>query len=422
MPQETPLLIVGINYPPEPTGIAPYTSGLASGLVAAGRELRVLTSHPHYPQWRILDGYGQWRRDENIDAVPVRRLLHYVPARPRGLRRLFFEISFGWRAITTRWGRPSVVVTVSPALIASAMVLLRARLFGAPTPVVVWVQDLYGLGLAETGQGGRAAARVMAGIEGWLLRNSDRVVVIHDRFALRVCADFGVDPSRVAVVRNWSHIEPGTSETRQAARARLGWGPDEFVVLHAGNMGVKQGLTTVVEAALLIGDPQDKIRFVLMGDGAERALLEREGAGCEQLSIIDPVSSQDFPGTLAAADLLLVNELTGVAEMAVPSKLTSYFAAGRPVLAATDEHGITAAEVRAADAGVVVAAGDPSAILHAVRRLAAEPERIERLGANGLRYRDHVLSSATAIESFDRLLAELSGAGGAGRERQKGTQ
>ena len=123
-------LVFGLNYPPEMTGIAPYTGAMSQGLSARGYAVRVLTAHPHYPDWRITPGYGQWSVTEQIDGVTVTRLLHYVPRRPSSGRRAVSEATFGFRLWTTRWGRPDAVVAVSPALIASAMALRRPGMDG----------------------------------------------------------------------------------------------------------------------------------------------------------------------------------------------------------------------------------------------------------------------------------------------------
>jgi colanic acid biosynthesis glycosyl transferase WcaI len=51
------VLVVGLNFPPEPAGIAPYTGGLASALSASGVDVSVITTFPHYPAWsRISRG------------------------------------------------------------------------------------------------------------------------------------------------------------------------------------------------------------------------------------------------------------------------------------------------------------------------------------------------------------------------------
>lgn len=397
------IAVVGLNYAPEPTGIAPYTTGLAEALAADGHEVRVITAHPHYPEWRIRPGYGQWRRSERIGGVHVRRVRHAIPARPGGASRAWSEASFGLQAATSGWGRPNAVLLVSPALIASAMVQLRARAAGIP--VIAWVQDLYALGLDELakGEGGGAAARGIAGIEGRFLRAASAVAVIHDRFAETVVTRHGVPRERVAVVRNWSHLAEAPASDRGAMRERLGWADGERIVLHAGNMGVKQGLENVVEAARLADRAGAPVRFVLLGHGNRRAALETAARGIRRLEFRDPLPDDEFRAALAAADILLVNELPSMAEAAVPSKLTSYFAAGRPVIAAGSAHGTTAAELAAAGAGVRVDAGSPPALLGAV--LALDDAAARRYGDAGRAYAAAALGRDTAVDGFRELLA-----------------
>lgn len=409
-------LLFGLNYPPETTGISPYTGAMAEGLSRRGHAIRVIAAHPHYPDWKITSGYGQWSRNERIEGVDVQRLLHFVPACPSPIPRVASEASFGVRQMFARWGRPAALITVSPALIASAIVRFRALLTHRRTPFIVWVQDLYGIGLTETGRGGGLAARFICQIERWLLRSASMVVVIHDRFADRVHADFEVPLERIAVIRNWTHLPELPVVDVRDVRASYGWGDDEIIVLHTGNMGVKQGLHHVVDAGRLADQSGEKVRFVLVGKGALRdSLQQRIDEMPTSTEILPPLDDLAFGAVLQAADILLVNELPGVAEMAVPSKLTSYFASGRPVLAATDALGITAQEVHNADAGVVVAAGDPHALLEGARTLASDPQECARLGENGKRYKETVLNETFAIDRFDSLLAELTGVAAAAK-------
>src|SRR5699024_8670264 len=154
-------------------------------------------------------------------------------------------------------------------------------------------------------------------------------------------------------------------------------------VLHAGNMGAKQGLENVVAAARLATDRDLPVRFVLLGDGHRRQDLQRAATGEPRVQFLDPVPDAEFAVTLAAADVLLVNELPGLTEMSVPSKLTSYFATGLPVLGAVDPGSTTAEELVAAGAAPTVPAGDPAALVTAVERLRDDPELCRRLGAAG---------------------------------------
>ena len=406
-PPSDDVLMLGMNYPPEPTGISPYTGAMARGLARRGFITRVLTTHPHYPDWKVKPGYGQWSRSEHLDGVDVTRLKHYIPNPPKGVRRLASEMSFGARLLAQRWRSPDAIVVVSPALVSSWLASVKAKLLHRKTPLIVWVQDLYALGLSETGQASGLVVKVMSALEGSLVRRADTVVVIHDRFAARVSQDFDVPREGIEVIRNWTHLPPAPDVDVAHARTRFGWQDGETIVLHAGNMGVKQGLGNVVEAARLAAERGDRVRFIMLGGGAELLTLRTQSEGLPTMDFMAPLDDGSFAAALASADCLLVNELPGVAEMAVPSKLTSYFSAGRPVVAATDLTGITADEIRAADAGVVVPAGDPHALLDAVTSLASNSAAASRFGANGLRYRSTVLDEERAIQQFTEMLRRL---------------
>ena len=395
--------ILGLNYAPEPTGNAPYTTALARRL-ADDAEVTVVTGFPHYPQWsRYADYRGIQDRSED-HGVDLRRVTHWIPNPPRGLRRLLSEISFGLHQMNVPWSSPEVAVLVSPALFASAMCALRLR-FPRRIPHVVWIQDLYSHGMMETGEGTGLAVRIARTVERWLLRSADLVVTIHPHMAERVHRDLDVPATHIRVIPNWAHVER-TPATRDQARERLGWSPGPRMVLHAGNMGRKQGLGTVVEAARLAHERGEDITFLMLGDGAERAALEEAAGDLPTIRFVDPLPADSFMDALAAADVLLVNELQGVKEMAAPSKLTSYFAAGRPVLAAVHPEGTVASILHAARAGAVVNNGDPAALLDGALGLLDDAPARERAGENATAYWRANLSEDAAIDAWRQALAQ----------------
>jgi len=389
---------IGINYQPEPTGIGPYTSGMAEGLTSRGWVTRVITGYPHYPWWRVPAEYKTLPKREASTGVNLSRVRHFIPKRHNALTRALHEVTFGIRALFSRWGHPDIVVLVSPALLASSLVALRARLHR--TPVVTWVQDIYSLGVKEAGSG--AGAGIVSRIERQLAQNSRRVVVIHNRFQ-RTFVDALNVTAPIDVVRNWSHIPDLVAIATAETRASLGWNADDIIVLHAGNMGAKQGLENVVLASQLARDHGSRVRFVLMGDGNTRAELQAMGSN-DHLQFIPPLPDHEFYAALTSADILLVNERPGLTEMSVPSKLTTYFATGLPVLAAVDESSTTYEEVNAAGAGPIVPAGDPAALLSAAEDLGADREQAQRMGLSGRRFREEHLSESAAIDSFERSL------------------
>jgi glycosyltransferase involved in cell wall biosynthesis len=389
-----------LNFPPEPTGIAPYTGALAIGLQEIGYQVFAHVAHPHYPEWKIYDGYGQWTRTEDYEGIKLYRRRHYVPRLPRGAQRLLSELTFGMRLLTARWGNPQLAIAVSPSLFSTALAALRIRTDPRRPALIVWVQDIYTLGLAETGEGGGLAENITRWVEANTLRVADHVVAIHPRFAQYAIEHLSVDPSKITVIRNWAHLQADDPKTSSAAKSALGWPSDVTLAVHTGNMGAKQGLQNIIEAARLADETRAPVHFVLVGDGGEREKLVDRARGISRITFVNPLSDRDYLTALSASDVLLVNEKPGVSAMAVPSKLTSYFHAGRPVIAATDLNGITASEIAASEAGIVVPAGEPATLLSAILELSADANAAATFAGNGRRYRDAVLSERAALEQW----------------------
>ncbi len=208
--------------------------------------------------------------------------------------------------------------------------------------------------------------------------------------------------SRIRIVPNWTHVQGPTAD-RAETRARLGWPADTPVILHSGNMGLKQGLEVLVDTARLAPD----VRVVLMGGGNQRDALRARAEGLPNVDFLQPAGAEEFTDVLAAADVLAVTQRASVLDMSVPSKLTSYFTSARPVIASVADEGGTADEVRRSGAGVLVAPEDPAALLEAVRKLAADPAAADALGAEGPRYVARHLSREAGLARFDALLAEV---------------
>jgi colanic acid biosynthesis glycosyl transferase WcaI len=406
--QAVKVAVLGINYAPEPTGIAPYTTGLAKGLAQRGHEVLVLTGHPHYPYWKRNEDSWRFRSEEQMDGVRVRRLKHRVPRRLSWIGRAAMELTFGLQLLTTRWGQPEVVICVTPPLLAASMSAVRARLTWRRPAIGILVQDLYSRGAAETGAASGLSAHALSLVESLAIRLCDGVAVIHTGFTKDLTEHLRVEMRRIREIRNWTHVSPPDPSASAAFRGARGWGADEVVVLHAGNMGYKQGLENVVAAAALAGRSNCRARFVLLGDGNQRASLQATAAGVPALEFLSPVNEQDFPAALGAADVLLVNERWGVAQMSVPSKLTSYFNSGKPILAATEATGLTAGELAASGAGVCVPADRPDLLLSEAIRLGTDRELARRLGEAGRRYCDELLSQQAALDRYEKWIIDLA--------------
>ena len=401
---------VGINYLPEPLGIAPYATGLCSGLASRGYHVNVVTGIPHYPEWKIPREYRwKWTSVEMIDGVRVKRVRHSVPGQVSNSRRFLMEATFGFRGALSKWSRPDILVCTTPALISTAVLCLRNWASGGHRPAFgVWVQDLYAVGLAETQASNSTATKLATQLESRVLRAADGVVVPHSKFREQLVENLQVDPAKITTIRNWTHVRSNPGDDRKANRERFGWPENEIVVLHSGSMGVKQGLENVVRAAQIADKKALNLRFVLVGDGNQRRSLEAMAQQTRRLEFRDPLPQSDFAAALRAADILLVNEKPGVSEMSIPSKLTSYFQSGTPVLAAIGPLSNTALEIQNSGAGIIVDNGDPALLVGAAASLGGNANLKRKLGANGIEYVAAELSEEASLQKFDKWIKQLA--------------
>lgn len=403
----TRILITSINYAPETTGIAPYTTRLAEHLARQGYRVTTVTGMPHYPAWRVDPAYaGALALREYREGVEVERRWHYVPRRQSALRRGLYEASFLATGLSSLMlPRPHAVLGVVPSLSGGLLARIAAKRFGVPYGLVF--QDLMGRAAEQSGMAGARVGGLARLAEGWTARGAAAAGVIAEGFRPYL-ESLGVEPDRIRRVRNWTHVGAATVD-RAAMREWLGWPQHALVCLHAGNMGQKQGLENVIECARLAAASMPHALFAFIGDGNQRPMLEALAAryGLANVRFLPLQPEQLFPSVLAAADVLLVNQRGSVGDMSLPSKLTSYYAAGRPVVAAAAMGSETAREVSWSSGGLVVTPDDPAALLEALMRLENDAGLRAHLVDSARTWAADVLSEEAALRSYEQLVAAV---------------
>lgn len=398
------ILIIGINYYPEETGNAPYTTGIAEHLAAIGNNVHVVAGMPYYPSWTIEKGYERrLRQTETVNGVTIHRFRQYIPSTQTAIKRAGFELSFLVNAMVARGiPQPDFILGFLPSLSDGVLCVLASRRYGVPFGLLI--QDLVGQSAAQSGiEGGRRVAGLTRKIEGWVTRKATVSAVVAEGFRPRL-VEMGVDPRRIIRVRNWTHVGQATRPAEDV-RAELGIPDDKVVCLHAGNMGLKQGLENVIDTARLAESTDPRLLFIMMGDGNQRSFLQDRAKGLTNVRFLPPQPEENFPNVLASADVLLVNQRPSVTDMSLPGKLTSYFASGRPVVAAVSPQSETRYEVEGAGSGLVVSGGKPDQLLGAIQQLADDPARADELGANGQRYQQKNLTAEAALKNIDAFVA-----------------
>ncbi|MDQ2694733.1 MAG: glycosyltransferase WbuB [Pseudomonadota bacterium] len=404
------IVIYGLNYAPELTGIGKYSGEMAEWLCRQGHEVRVIAAPPYYPGWKVFSGYSaRVYRREVINGVAVTRCPLWVPGKQSGVRRLLHLASFAASSLPVIVGqalwRPDIIFVVEPPFACAPAALLAARLCGAKS----WlhVQDFeidaaFELGLLP----GKRSRRMIHRIERWLMRRFDRVSTISHRMLARLRIK-GVAPDKAVFFPNWIDTRWFYPLGRVSAyRAELGISDNAIVALYSGNMGRKQGLEILGQAARKLAGRQNLV-FVLCGDGAGRRGLMQMTAGLPNVRFLDLQPFDRLNELLNLADIHLLPQRQDAADLVMPSKLTGMLASGIPVLA-TCANGTEVAEVLQT-CGVITPPGDVEAFVAALEQLAADDRQRARLGRAGRIYAENHFDQDAVLEGFLRTLQTLKG-------------
>ena len=404
------ILIYGLNYAPELTGIGKYTGEMACWLSGRGHEVRVVTAPPYYPAWRIREDYRDTMyRTERVPGEPVVfRTPVYVPERPSGPMRVahLFSFMLGSLPVMLRqifWS-PEIVWTVEPTFFGAPLALFTA--FAAGAESWLHVQDFevdaaFDLGLLPA----KGPIHTFAlWLERLFTRSFARVSSISTKMVERAIAK-GMPAERTLLFPNWVDVEAIYPQPTEGNQFRRELGLDgKLILLYSGNMGNKQGLELLAPLARTFAD-DPRVHFLFCGDGAFRPQLEVLVRGLLNITLLPLQPYDRLNDLLNAADIHLLPQRAGAADLVMPSKLTGMLSSGRPVIATADE-GTQVAHV-VAGRGLVVPAEQPEALYQAVRRLIDDSALRVELGQAARRYAVEHLGKEQVLLQFERDLAAL---------------
>ncbi len=409
------ILIYGINFAPELTGIGKYTGEMAGFLAEKGLDVRVITAPPYYPQWQKTPGYSyRWYKKERRQGVTVYRCPLWLPGRSKktggitGLKRILHLASFALSslpvAFTQVFWRPERVIVLAPSVFNAPAAALVAKLAGGKS----WlhIQDFEldaALGMSMLPKAG-FFRRWGFKLERWLYRSFDRVSTISNRMLDRLVQK-GVDPEKVTLFPNW--VDPrqifpfsGYNVLHQA----LNVSDQDHVILYSGTMGQKQGLEVLVEAAERL-QGESRIIFILSGEGAIKKQLEEMARGLENVRFISLQPPDRLNELLNLATIHVLPQAACAADLVMPSKLSGMLASGRPVIV-TAADGTELAEV-VRPLGKVIPPGRADCLAEAILELDRQPEFRAELGKRGRAFVEQTWAKEAVLEKFMQSLRSL---------------
>jgi len=402
------VIVWGINYAPEITGIAPHNVALCEFLQRYGHDVEMVTTFAYYPAWRKRpEDRHLLCRTDRINDVPVHRCWHFVPRRVFAWKRIVHEATFV--LISTMrillLPRPDVYVVVSPPLLLGTAGWVVATLKRAP--FIFHVQDLQpdaavGLGMLRTG----LFTRALYWLEAFAYKHATRVSGISweivDAFRGK-----GV-PDRKLILFPNAVVLPADTDipVRGKFRAKHHFAADDFLAVYAGNLGVKQGLDILLDAADLLGAGK-KIRIVIAGDGTAREELEKEIRDRNNMSMLPLQYGTDYKELLVDADISLITQQGGSGNAFFPSKLLITLAYSCPVVTVADEESALARAVATGQCGKNILPGHAEQLANCLRKLSEDRQQLRHWGANGRAYVEQ-FEQRRVLEKF---LGELKSLG-----------
>lgn len=402
------------NFPPELNAAATRVFERAVYWARWGHRVTVVTCAPNFPFGRVLDGYrNRWCQTEEIAGIRVVRVKTYIAPNEGVLWRSLDFLSFlatGFLA-GIRQSAPDVIVATSPQFFAAvagwAIGAVRRR------PFVFELGDLWPASIVAVGaMRASLPLRLLERLELFLYRRSAAVVALTESFKTNLVGR-GIAPDKIAVVINGVDLPRYAPRPRDADLEQR-WGlNDNFVVGYVGTLGMAHGLANVLDAAERLRD-DTRVRFLLVGPGAEREALVAEAARRKLTSVViaPPQPKEAMPRVWSLCDVALIHlKNSPVFAEVIPSKMFEAMAMGLPLLLVAPR-GEASRIVDAECAGLSVAPEDPAAFAEAVRHLVDDPVARRRFAENALRAAPCYSRERQATHMIKVLESVVGGAAG----------
>jgi colanic acid biosynthesis glycosyl transferase WcaI len=403
------ILVLAINYWPEQTGIGAVLTRRCEYLASAGHEVTVCTAMPYYPEWRVPAEYaGKLFHREERNGVNILRSWMWVPKKVTSAKRILFEASFLASSLMNalRNTKPDILAIVSPPLGLGLSAVLLSRWW--KVPYLFDVMDLQPDAAGDLGMLPGPILPMLYRLEAMAYRHAALISTVSEGMRQKIIGK-GVSPEKVVVIpptadRDLFDVGVRISGDEFRAKHQL---QGQFVVGHCGNMGVKQGLGLVLEAAAQLRERRD-ITFVLAGDGAMRSRLEQRAVSLRLTNVrfLPLQESSAFLEMLAATDVGLIVQQSTVSDIVFPSKTVTLLSAARPVIAAVNVKSEIGRTILVSGAGTVIKPEDPNALAGPICGLAGDSKMLSAMGSQGREYALKHWETGRVLATFENHLTD----------------
>jgi UDP-N-acetylglucosamine 2-epimerase (non-hydrolysing) len=408
------ILFLTHYFPPEGNAPANRVYEMARQWVEDGHQVTVVTGAPNVPDGVVYPGYqNQIYHRESIDNINVIRVITYLAPNKGTLRRILNYISF----MITAWiagicvPKPDIVIATSPQFFCGWAGVLVSKC--RRRPFILEIRDIWPESIVAVGaMTNKRIIHFLEWLEKWMYRLADHIVTVGEGYKEQLLAK-GVDARKLTVIPNGINADDYIPrEPAGDLRRRFGLN-GEFICAYLGTIGMAAKLEIVLDAARHLKDNCiPSVKFMIIGDGAERERLQQQAAdeGLENVIFTGRQEKRQIPEFLASVDACLVHlKKTDLFKSVLPSKIFEAAAMQKPIIMGVQ--GYAADLIRRSGAGICIEPENHEDLCNAVLSLASEPDLARQYGQQGRSYILSHFDRRTLSRQYEKLIENLVNAG-----------
>ena len=285
------ILFLTHYFPPEVNAPASRTFENTKRWVEAGHKVTVLTCAPNHPRGILYPGYKnrlfQW---DTLAGIRILRVFTFLSPNAGFMRRTinYFSYMLSATLLCTLVAEVDIVVSTSPQFFCGMAGLWVSML--KRKPWVLEIRDLWPESIMAVRQViNPILIDFLEGLTTFLYKSADHIISVTHSFTQHITKR-GIPGERISVLTNGADLAHFQPVSKKDFIRRGNWHAElagKFVVSYIGTHGMAHGLETVLMAAEILR-PNDRILFLLLGDGAEREKLlnKRNRAGLENVLML----------------------------------------------------------------------------------------------------------------------------------------
>lgn len=395
------ILIITKYFPPELTGSSTYLLEISKYLTEKGFSVRVLTTFPHFPTWKLnVSDKSKFFRKDTLEGVSVYRVYSFVPRKVTFLSRVFNEISFGFSCLihSVFSKRFDIIFCVSPPP-TTTIAGLYSKFFRG-SKMILEIRDLVLEAINSTEKNKLSVSKkFIDSFERYIYRKSSKISVITEGFRDNLIKK-GVSKDKIEYIPNWALLMdmPVKSESTQITKKELS-------VVYSGAIGKKDNIETIIEAAKLLRN--EPIKFTIAGDGPKKNTLIELANRYELKNItflpLQPV--KEFQSLIQSADILVVSYYNSMLDFCLPSKVLTYLSSGKCLVAlANTESEVGRLITMQENIAYLSEPENEEKLSEILKYLLHSPELIVRIGLNGKTFIQNEFNKEKILEDYKQLI------------------